>query len=359
MDNDTLVEAFKFLKYMQLSNNSLVSKRFRNLIRTHRHSLALLYVDWITMTFVKTSDRYQIHRPTVQIFDKVIIPEAYNEWVFRNNYWKQIPYEGQVARKQNTQFSHDVFELSAVAVSKEVERGRTSAFFAVTKVNHENWPLFQHFVRLITDPFINIGTLELTAQNDVLKLLARSITCDRSRLRCEKLKVDYNRVSEKFVRQLKNHVRCDEFQIYDRCLNCHIVSHCHSCDEKFLDEVFLDLFLTGARCTSKIDMKYYEPSKVIVGFVQKFMGLKKCDEYQIVESIECFVAKRPDQELMRKCADFIVKKENNRDITEHVFEFVNDDIGKKLKLTVKIYHYTFLVFASPYRSYFVLKIENL
>ncbi|KAI1694688.1 hypothetical protein DdX_19983 [Ditylenchus destructor] len=44
MDNGTMVEAFKFLNYYQLATSSLVTKRFRDLIRTHRHKLALLHI---------------------------------------------------------------------------------------------------------------------------------------------------------------------------------------------------------------------------------------------------------------------------------------------------------------------------
>ncbi|KAI1692740.1 hypothetical protein Ddc_23365 [Ditylenchus destructor] len=49
MDNGTMIESFKFLNYCQLATSSLVSKRFWNLIRTHRHKLALLYVNRIYM----------------------------------------------------------------------------------------------------------------------------------------------------------------------------------------------------------------------------------------------------------------------------------------------------------------------
>ncbi|KAI1695792.1 hypothetical protein Ddc_20967 [Ditylenchus destructor] len=45
MDNGTMVETFKFLNYCQLAKESLVSKRFRNLIQAHRHSLARLSVE--------------------------------------------------------------------------------------------------------------------------------------------------------------------------------------------------------------------------------------------------------------------------------------------------------------------------
>ncbi|KAI1706330.1 hypothetical protein Ddc_15342 [Ditylenchus destructor] len=47
MDNGTMVESFKYLNYCQLAKISLVSKRFWNLIRTNRHRLALLYVDYV------------------------------------------------------------------------------------------------------------------------------------------------------------------------------------------------------------------------------------------------------------------------------------------------------------------------
>ncbi|KAI1695228.1 hypothetical protein DdX_19699 [Ditylenchus destructor] len=49
LDNGTMVEAFKYLNYCQLAKNSLVSMRFRNVIQTHRHKLAVLYVDSIRM----------------------------------------------------------------------------------------------------------------------------------------------------------------------------------------------------------------------------------------------------------------------------------------------------------------------
>ncbi|KAI1695756.1 hypothetical protein Ddc_21004 [Ditylenchus destructor] len=49
LDNGTMVEALKYLNYCQLAKNSLVSKRFRNVIQTHRHKLALLFVHSIDM----------------------------------------------------------------------------------------------------------------------------------------------------------------------------------------------------------------------------------------------------------------------------------------------------------------------
>ncbi|KAI1697034.1 hypothetical protein DdX_18743 [Ditylenchus destructor] len=66
MDNGTMVEAFKFLNYYQLAKNSLVSKRYWNLIRTHRHKLALLDVNYIDMKFLglKNRDEYQVVEST-------------------------------------------------------------------------------------------------------------------------------------------------------------------------------------------------------------------------------------------------------------------------------------------------------
>ncbi|KAI1696945.1 hypothetical protein DdX_18792 [Ditylenchus destructor] len=39
---------------------------------------------------------------------------------------------------------------------------RSTVFYARAELNDDNWPLFQHFVRLITDPFIYIDSMELT-----------------------------------------------------------------------------------------------------------------------------------------------------------------------------------------------------
>ncbi|KAI1703433.1 hypothetical protein Ddc_16541 [Ditylenchus destructor] len=177
MDNDTLVEAFKYLNYMQLAKNSLVSKRFWNLIRTHRHSLALLYVPWITMALTcQVSRILRTDLPAfIEIFSKSLSAKEYSEWVVRSQYSRQIPYEGGVARKKFyhlmafADYNADGISNFRSAVPKRVMvKDRMTVLNAYAELNHQNWPLFQHFVRLITDPFIYICTLELTDQNDVL-----------------------------------------------------------------------------------------------------------------------------------------------------------------------------------------------
>ncbi|KAI1703430.1 hypothetical protein Ddc_16538 [Ditylenchus destructor] len=353
MDNGTMVEAFKYLKYCQLAKNQLVSKRFGDLIQTHRHSLALLDVDEISMKRISLSPFSNVRRHAhIFVFGKMLSADEYNEWVIRNQYSKEAPLEGQVAMTdsmQNDDGDYDGYEFSAYGVVKATNwrNLRTSVFKASAELNHEYFPLFQHFVRLITDPFVYIRWMDLIPQNDFFHLLVGAVNSDRERLQCGKLnfnlKFNLESNAQKFLSWIKNNVHCDVFDIF----NC------------FCDEELPDFFLTGAHCTSKIYMNYLEPSKVITGFVQKFMGLKKCDEYQIVESIECYVQRRPYQELMGKCGKFIVKEENNHDSTEHFFEFVNNDIGEKFKLNVKIYDHTLLGYSNPHSSYFVLKIENM
>ncbi|KAI1708201.1 hypothetical protein Ddc_14464 [Ditylenchus destructor] len=252
LDNGTLVEALKYLNYCQLAKNSLVSKKFWNLIRTNRHRLALLYVDSIRMVRVDHSSR-----ACVQVFDKQFSSEEYNEWVIRNNYSKQIPLQGQVAGIQSIQDERKVYELCVDDLYYKDPSHRQcddikNVFFTCKELNHENWPLFEHFVRLITDPFIYICSLEMAYQTDVLSLLTSSISPDRNRLRCEKFKVNPEFDSQKFMGWIKDHVLCGKFQIYDS-----------SCDEELLDFV-----ITGASCTSEISLRYYDLSNVIFDFVQ-------------------------------------------------------------------------------------------
>ncbi|KAI1691717.1 hypothetical protein Ddc_24077 [Ditylenchus destructor] len=270
LDNGTMVEAFKYLNYMQLAKKSLVSKRYSNLIRTHRHSLALLYVDYICMS---ENDAYAA---CIKIFNKVFSPKAYNEWIIRNQYSKQIPLKGQVGKNQSVQYGRQLYEMKA----NYIDSNKTPCVFvARVKLNHENWPLFQHFVRLLTDPFIYIRYLELTPRIDVsfINLLAEAMNPDYNRLQCDELVLVSNRNNRvnnvlKFISWTKNYVYCNKFRI------------CHYSGSNYNEEL-LDLFVTGARCTSEIWISNNDPSNVIMALFQKFMALKTSDEYQLIESI--------------------------------------------------------------------------
>ncbi|KAI1709626.1 hypothetical protein Ddc_13806 [Ditylenchus destructor] len=311
LDSDTMVETFKFLSYCQLAKNSLVSNRFWNLIQSHRHKLALLCVESIIM---KTYN----NRPEIcQIFNKKLSAETYNEWIVCNRYSNQIPLEGKAAGG---------YELSAYGNYKVPNRKRTSVFFArIKNLNNEAVPLVEHFIRLLTDPFIHIRYLVLIPQSDVFNLLSAAIYPGRGRLQCEKLDFNFNANEENFINWIKKNVICDELQI----TGCHAP---WSCDKRLLK-----FFATGSSCTTKIGFIYRQLSKaVVIDLVQKFMGLKSCDESQIVHSIRGFVSKPVADALKSNYEKFFVKEEKDKygHTTAHVFEFVNADIGKKYQLNV-------------------------
>ncbi|KAI1697613.1 hypothetical protein Ddc_19605 [Ditylenchus destructor] len=324
MDNGTMVEAFKYLNYSQLAKNGLVSKRFCNLIRTHRNYLALLHVDFITM-----GDSDAIVSAVIKIFNKELTPDDYNEWIVRNGYSKQVSLEGGIAEKESTQNVPSCYHLGAYAYYKGLVHrdefvDRTTVFSAQVELNDENWPVFQHFVRLATDPFIYIECVQLTYQNDVLNLLTRAINSDRNRLQCKELEFFLDGNSQIFMNWIKDHVRCNECRIY----NFGDLNH---------DEEFLDFIVTGVHCTSSIVVRFYKLTKVVANFVQKFVDLKNCDEYKFVQSIKSD-AKDVNgvvQELKHNYPEFLVNEEKDDDhgSTEHVFEFINNDIEKKLQLT--------------------------
>ncbi|KAI1702045.1 hypothetical protein DdX_15729 [Ditylenchus destructor] len=323
MDNGTIMEAFKFLNYYQLAKNSLVSKRYRDLIRTNRHRLALLYVDSVDLNHSGNSD-FRTRPILVEIFDQKLSPEAYKEWVSLNGYSKRIPTEGQVVGEQSAQYGHRVYELWADAGYK----GSTNVFYAQAKLSHENWPVFQHFVRLITDPFVYIQQIDLIPQNDVLHLLIGAFNQDSNRLQCKKLRLNLEGNVQKFIGWIKGHVSCGEIRIDNYNSSNY--------------EELLDLFVTGAHCTSRISFSDYYSSNVVVNFVKKFIDLKSSDEYHVVEYIRGYSEDCYDGEtvkvLKRDNAKFLVKAvENEGDgCTEHVFEFVNTDVGKKLQLSIEL-----------------------
>ncbi|KAI1700971.1 hypothetical protein Ddc_17857 [Ditylenchus destructor] len=325
LDNGTMVETFKYLNYCQLAKNSLVSKRFRDVIQTHRHKLALLYVHSIYM------DSFVIGPACIKIFDKELSPEAYNDWVIRNNYSKQAPFEDQVANIQSTQDISNGYLLSAFAHYEDPNHREskdiTTVFFSHVELNHENWPAFQHFVHLATDPFIYIDYMELTPQNDVLNMLSGAIESDR-RLEYQKLVFQLRGISQEFLTWTKNNVRCNQFCI-ESDYSDYDVTH---------DEALIDFVLTGACCTSAIEVDCYDLYKVIVYFVEKFLDLEYWDEYQGVQSIKGFqLFKEEDVQILKnEYSTYIVKEEHNEayDCSTYVFEFTNYDVGRKLQFTV-------------------------
>ncbi|KAI1701570.1 hypothetical protein Ddc_17557 [Ditylenchus destructor] len=252
LDNDTIVEAFRYLKYCGLAKTSLVSKRFCDLIRTHRHKLALLDVKSISM------DEVMAEPTDIKIFDKPFTPEEYNNWVIRNGYSKQIPPETQIAGMQSTEYE---------------------------RKTRLNW--------------------------------------------------------------IKGHVRCYECDIMGPDKPINLPSN--------FDEEFLDFFMTGANYTSSINLRNYEPCKLITRFVQKFMDLKDGDEDKVVGSIECNPCTTVNIDAFKRdYADFVVEGNINETsgLSNLVFEFVNNDIGKKLRLSIRInfdYH----------TPEFTLKVANL
>ncbi|KAI1692230.1 hypothetical protein DdX_21370 [Ditylenchus destructor] len=289
MDNGTMVEAFKFLNYCQLAKNSLVSKRFVDVIRTHRHKLALLYVKSISM------GRYYDAPSVKKIFNKELSREEYNEWVVRNNYSKQISLDITALDLQG-------YELSAYADFKDPNSKKTSVFFARVRELRDHWPLFEHFIRLLSDPFVSIGHVKLIPQKDTFNLLASTIErSNRGRLQCEELEFYYEGNAQKFFNWIKDHVRCGKFQI------------AISCSSAYRDKQLLDFFATGSHCTSEILITHDHLSKIVlIDFVQKFVDLKNWNESQMVELIRGSVSKPTAEVLQRNYAKFLVNQETDR-----------------------------------------------
>ncbi|KAI1707750.1 hypothetical protein DdX_12306 [Ditylenchus destructor] len=309
-DNGTMVEAFKYLSYYQLAKSGFVSKRFRNLIKTHRHSLALLYVSYIGM------NNFLVIPTGIRMFENELSPEDYNEWVIRNNYSKQIP---PAAGKQSTDDVRKIYRFRANIYCKD-SNATTTVFSARTKLNHESWPLFQHFVRLLSDPFVYIQYLNLTPLKELLHLLSEAINPDHGRIQCEELAYEFNLKTKKFWNWTKAHLCCNRLEIFLKTGNS--------------DNVFFDLFMTGAHFTPNVVIQGRPLFQSVTDFVQKFIGLKNCDASQMIESIRCYDHESTVDALKVKYGPFFTKEEKIQydSATALVFEFVNADIGKKLRL---------------------------
>ncbi|KAI1696983.1 hypothetical protein DdX_18754 [Ditylenchus destructor] len=247
------------------------------------------------------------------MFNKELPPDEYNKWIVRNGYSKEIPVEDQTAGKENTENDRNIYMFGA-----NVYQNSSTQYYACAEVKDDNWPVFQHFIHLLMEPFIYIRSLSLITQKDVLNLLTGEMSPDHGRLQCEQLIIYFEDDSQKFIAWIKDHVRCDEFQILlDRDSNC--------------DEELHDLFLTGAPCTSSIRVIHYDLSKVIVHLMQAIMDLKNRDEYQMIESILGNVNDRELVEALKdNCAEFFAEGEQfeNDYGPIKVIRFINSDIKK-------------------------------
>ncbi|KAI1708560.1 hypothetical protein Ddc_14294 [Ditylenchus destructor] len=264
-----------------------------------------------------------------KIFNKRLSPDAYNGWIVRNDYSNRVP--PKVRGKRSRQNDHKIYEFNACAVYKGPNRrrpnGGTKAFFARMKLDNETWPLLQHFVSLLADSFIYIRHIELTSRYELLNLLTDAMTPERGHLQCEEMHFYLEDNVQKFMSWLKNNVRCDKFQISD----------ISGLDR---NEELLNFFITGGHCTSALEVRYYDLSQdrsyIIVDLVQKFLDLKTCDEYELVDSIQYNSAGEIAEALKHKYTKFIVKVETANCSSPQIFQFVNKDIGKKMEFTTSV-----------------------
>ncbi|KAI1715855.1 hypothetical protein Ddc_10772 [Ditylenchus destructor] len=352
LDNYIMVKVFKYLDYCDLAKSSRVSKRFRDIIRANRKSLARLYVDRIQVTF--EPGRHSTF--AVQTFNQKLSYHAYNEWVLRNQCSNQSQFDVQVAENQNVKYGVEtnyllVYSLIAEVNYKYPNNGDTTTVFDARVplvLSHKNLLLNLHFIRLIADPNIYINHLQLCLQNDVLSLLSQAIgNQNRNRLRCEKLTVILNGNTQNIINWVNNHVCCNELNI----------GRDYSTPDKpwkYYDKLILDLCLNGAHITSALNFSSYDFSNVVVNFVQKFIDLKEADQYQVVQSIRSCVKKlmlpgvEPEilKVLESNCATLprkvIVPKIDNfleglRKERRTELEFINNNILKKLQITFTIF----------------------
>ncbi|KAI1705173.1 hypothetical protein DdX_13778 [Ditylenchus destructor] len=190
------------------------------------------------------------------------------------------------------------------------------------ELDSETWPFLQHFVRLLTDPFIYIRRMDFVSRNELLNLLTEAMNPELGRLHCEQMHFYLEDNVQKSMNFTKNHVRCDDFQIWNNSSSTH-------------DKEFLDFIVNGGYCTSAIDVRNCHLPNITVDLVQKFMGLKNCDEYQLVDSIRYNTDDQLPEVLKRNYAKFIVEEESDNRCIAQIFEFANNDIRKKLRLSTR------------------------
>ncbi|KAI1694910.1 hypothetical protein DdX_19861 [Ditylenchus destructor] len=65
-------------------------------------------------------------------------------------------------------------------------------FNAYVELNDETWPVFEHFISLLTDPFVYIRSQSLYFLKDVFSSLPKAMNPDRDRLECKQLNFGFD-----------------------------------------------------------------------------------------------------------------------------------------------------------------------
>ncbi|KAI1705171.1 hypothetical protein DdX_13776 [Ditylenchus destructor] len=314
MDNGTTLETFKYLNYSQLAKTSLNDSGYSC---NHCQYFA-------------------------KIFNKRLSPIAYKEWIVRNNYSQQLPLENESLEnchgkhpnsEENDHMDHHSYDLSAYAFYKDPNRRRsndkTTVFWAGMELENETWPFLQHFVRLLTDPFIYIRRMDFVSQKQLLNILTEAMNPESGRLHCEEMHFYLEDNVQKFMDWIRNNVHCDELQIYDTSLSYSLST-----------EDVAQFFITGGNFTSSIVIRYIDltqdHSYILVDLVQKFMELKNSDKFQLVGSIQCNFPGQILEVLQHNYAKFIVNDEKDNRRNSLLYQILNKDIGKKLQLTTRV-----------------------
>ncbi|KAI1706611.1 hypothetical protein Ddc_15192 [Ditylenchus destructor] len=334
VDDHTLEQTFKFLGYFQLAKSSLVSRRFSRVIQSNRSRLAKLRVKKLLM-----DRRIRIHQNFITVCDVEFNPNEYREWAYPYGYTKGYRFDSPVvavtaaydSRSPERREQHHSF-IRLQALAYEDSNTLVTVFSAVTstKLSYDNWPLYQHFIRLLNDPFAYFERLTLISfQNFAWNALVENYGSRNRSVTCKYAKILLEDDSKDFLVWIKQNVVSEDLSLrryetstYDQDDTVSFLSTGQKCASSVVlrDEVYNGEHLIGA----------------IYDLIEKFLDLETSIQCQMISSINFRHICNLSERFLTNFARAFVRDEIVEDSFSRIYQFMNRNIKKKLEVKIEI-----------------------
>ncbi|KAI1692016.1 hypothetical protein DdX_21492 [Ditylenchus destructor] len=330
---DVMIDSLRFLNYCDLAKASLISKKLSEFIQTHRSSLPFLRVKEMLMEYHEEQlpDRYSRKSfSTITLFGVKNFDLDHKDWIKSNGYSATFEFE----HKQSPPEPSNRISLHAAArfhesgsCIKEDSAPLTVVFSTFVKPNfhridcRRHWPMLQHFVRLLSDPFVYFERIQLVSlRNELWKPLVKNLKLTLTRTLCNDAEVCVENNAGEFLNWMKNYLRC---------------SHLSLRSTGSPNDELAAFLLSGSTCTPLAVISGTYNKELEHNLVARFLTLKQIDRDQVIPSISFpwMISVHTIKEMFEdKFSDFLVREENTSESFLQVYEFTNSDIMQKLEV---------------------------
>ncbi|KAI1715338.1 hypothetical protein Ddc_10994 [Ditylenchus destructor] len=339
---DVMIDSLRFLNYCDLAKTSLISKKLSEFIQTHRSSLTLLRVKEMIMEYheKQVPDGYsRTSYSTTMLFGVKKFDLDHDDWIESNGYSATFEFKPKEVDLENLFQKQPPKPTNCISLHasaryhesgsciKEDSAPLTVVFstFVKPKFNRldcrRHWPMLQHFVRLLSDPFVYFESIHLVSlKNELWKPLVKNLKLTLNRTLCNGAEIRLENNAGEFLDWMKNYLRCSQLSLRSTGSP---------------NDELATFLLSGSKCTSHAMISGTYNRALEHNLVARFLTLKQDDRDQMIPSISFpwMISVHTIKEMFGDTfSEFLVREENTLESFLQVYEFTNRDIMQKLEV---------------------------